>query len=247
MNKINLVDLEKLFHRSKDRIKDLGEVFTPESIVEDMLDLLAKDKRGLWSDIDTTFFEPCCGHGNIVLAIYRRRLEAIYKKALSQNIKEAAYYAVANALNTLWAIDIDANNVEDCRTRVFAATLDFLKEKLRINSDFILISHKREFFAHVLSCIRWQVDENETLSALSSPALAKEKASLTKPGAKWLAQNGHHQLDFNYTWCAFFKECESKGTVPPEFERSLKFLEAVLTGKVRGFDEYRFVKVIIYA
>ena len=66
----NIVDLEKLFHRSKDRIKDLGEVFTPESYVEDMLNLLSKDKRGLWSDEDVTFFEPCAGHGNIVLPIY---------------------------------------------------------------------------------------------------------------------------------------------------------------------------------
>jgi type I restriction-modification system DNA methylase subunit len=57
----NIVDLEKLFHRSKDRIKDLGEVFTPESYVEGMLDLLAKDKRGLWSDEETTFLNPAQG------------------------------------------------------------------------------------------------------------------------------------------------------------------------------------------
>lgn len=40
----NLVKIEELSHRSKERIKNLGEVFTPESYVEDMLSLLAKDK-----------------------------------------------------------------------------------------------------------------------------------------------------------------------------------------------------------
>lgn len=162
----NIVDLKNLFHRSKERIKDLGEVFTPESYVEDMLNLLAKDKRGLWSDEGVSFFEPCCGHGNIVLSIYKRRLDSIYRKALQQGVREAAYYTVANALNTLWAIDIDPKNVENCRSRVLSATLDFLKTKLEIKSNTVLLSKKRDFFAHVLSAIKWHIDENETLSAL---------------------------------------------------------------------------------
>ncbi len=72
----NLTNIEKLFHRSKDRIKDLGEVFTPSSYVEDMLNLLVKDKRDLWSDEQISFFEPCSGHGNIVLAITNRNFKA---------------------------------------------------------------------------------------------------------------------------------------------------------------------------
>src|SRR4051812_561909 len=107
----NIVSLDNLFHRSRERIKDLGEVFTPEKYVEDMLDLFCKDKRGLWADEDVSFFEPTCGHGNFVIAIYKRRVEAIYKKALSQQIRDPALYAVANAINTLWAIDIDSKNV----------------------------------------------------------------------------------------------------------------------------------------
>lgn len=34
-----VVDLEKLFHRSKKRIKELGEVFTPEPHVTDIAKL----------------------------------------------------------------------------------------------------------------------------------------------------------------------------------------------------------------
>ncbi len=241
----NIVDLEKLYHRSKDRIKDLGEVFTPESYVEDMLNLLSKDKRGLWSDEDVTFFEPCAGHGNIVLPIYKRRLEAIYKKALQQGIREAAYYAVANALNTLWAIDIDRKNVENCRSRVLAATLEFLKTKLEIRNDFSLISKKQDFFAHIMSAIKWHIDENETLSALSEEAHGKASAGLTKSGSKWFAQNGHHQLDFDLSWVAFFESCEASKTIPLEFERSTRFIEAILSGKNRGFEDFEFAKAVI--
>jgi hypothetical protein len=243
----NIVDLEKLFHRSKDRIRDLGEVFTPESYVDDMLDLLAKDKRGLWSDEETTFFEPCAGHGNIVLPIYRRRLEGIYKKAISRGSKnsEATFYAVANALNTLWAIDIDPKNVENCRSRVLSATLDFIKTKLEIKSDAVLFSRKRDFFAHVLSAIKWHIDENETLSALSKSDNAKACANLTKSGAKWFSKNGHQPLDFDLSWVSFYESCETSKTIPLEYERSIRFIDAVHSGKLRGFEDYEFAKAVI--
>ncbi|WP_415064372.1 hypothetical protein [Bdellovibrio sp.] len=243
----SILDLEKLFHRSKERIKDLGEVFTPELYVEEMLNLLAKDKRDLWSDEEISFFEPCSGHGNIVLPIYKRRLEGIYKKAMARGIKnsEATFYAVANALNTLWAIDIDPKNIENCRSRVLSATLDFLKTKLEIKSDAILFSKKRDFFAHVLSAIKWHIDENETLSALSNPENAKASANLTKAGAKWFSQNGHHPMDFDLSWVNFYESCEASKTIPLEYERSVRFIDSVISGKLRGFDDYEFAKAVI--
>ena len=114
----NAVEAETLFQRSLERVKNLGEVFTPPSSVEDMLKLLSGGKRGFWGDEEKVFFEPNCGHGNIVIAIYQKRLQALYKKAQAQNNKDAVLFAIANAINTLWAIDIDATNVNQCRNRV---------------------------------------------------------------------------------------------------------------------------------
>ena len=73
--KQNLLDIK--FHRSRDRIRSLGEVFTPEKYVFQMLDML---DRYVWSDIDTVFFEPTCGHGNFVVAIAQRRLKKAVQK-----------------------------------------------------------------------------------------------------------------------------------------------------------------------
>ena len=241
----NIVDLNNLNHRSKERIKNLGEVFTPEAYVEDMLDLLSKDKKNLWSNEDIAFFEPCSGHGNFVLSIYKRRLEAIYKKAVSQGNKDAAYYAVANSLNTLWAIDIDKKNIENCRTRVLSATIEFLKLKTAYKDEKTLLSKKKDFFAHVLSAITWHIEENETLSALSNPQSAKVNAGLTKAGAKWFSINGHQQLNFELTWVHYFEQCESANTTPIEYQRSLKFIEASIYGKTRGFDEFDFAKALL--
>lgn len=244
-----VVSLEKLPYRSRERIKNLGEVFTPESYVEDMLNLLAKDKQSLWSDEEISFFEPCSGHGNIVLSIYKRRLAGIHEKVVAQGLSsktvETPFYAVANALNTLWAIDIDPKNVENCRSRVLLQTLDFLKTKLEIKSDVILISKRQNFFAHVLSAIKWHINENETLSSLNNPENAKASANLTKVGAKWFLQNGHHPMNFDLSWVNFYKSCEASETVPLEYKRSYRFIDAVLSGKLKGFKDYKFAKAVI--
>ena len=46
--------------KSKQRVADHGEVFTPELMVEAMLDLV-KDET---ERIDSRFLEPACGSGN---------------------------------------------------------------------------------------------------------------------------------------------------------------------------------------
>lgn len=237
-----ILDLEKLSHRSRSRIKDLGEVFTPESYVEDMLDLLAKSKKGMWSDEELSFFEPCAGHGNIVTAIFKRRLDGLYKKAAAQGMCDAAYFAVANSINSIWAIDVDPKNIENCRSRVLAATFDFLKRKTDTSNISQIITAKADFFAHVLSAIKWHIEVNETLSALSDKSSAKSSSNLTKVGGRWFTQNGHQPLDFNLTWATFFKSCKTNKTIPMEYERSLRFVESISCGKLRGFDDFEFAK-----
>jgi hypothetical protein len=241
----NILNLDSLSHRSRDRIKNLGEVFTPESYVEEMLNLLARDNKKLWFDEDIVFFEPCSGHGNIVISIYKRRLEAIYKKAISQGNSEAPYYAVANALNSLWAIDIDSKNIENCRSRVLATTFEFLKSKQSIKDELSILKKNKDFFAHILSAIRWQIFENETLSALSTTDKAKNNAHSTKSGGKWFSKNGHHQLDFDTTWVKYYESAEERKIVPAEYQRSFSFIKNILEGKTRGFDEYDFAKVVL--
>lgn len=242
---INILDLNELHHRTRDRVRDLGEVFTPEKYVENMLDLLSKGKRGFWSDEQVSFFEPCCGHGNIVLAIYKRRLEAIYKKALYEFGKEAPYYAVANSINTLWAIDIDSNNVENCRTRIFAVTLNFLRDKVGLKSDSLLFTRKKDFLAHILSAIKWHIDENETLSALSREPEARVNAQKTRSGEKWVAEHGHHPINFHQTWAYFYLECEEEDTIPVEYQRAIRFIDGLLTGSSRGFSDFSFAKFVL--
>lgn len=233
----NIIKLEEIFQRSRARVKGLGEVFTPESYVEQMLDLLAKDKRSFWSDEDLVFFEPSCGHGNIVLPIFRKRLEAFYKKFLIHGAKEAVFYAVANSLNTLWAIDIDFKNVVECRQRVLDATVEFFSEKMNRNSPEDIFKKYDDFFAHVICAINWHIHENETLSALNSSE-AVMSANCTKAGSKWFAKNGHRPLQFETTWAKYYEYCESKGATVIQYERALKFLKSITSKSNRGEVSY---------
>jgi len=77
-----------LHHRSKRRIRNLGEVFTPRKCIEGMFDLL---EESVWSDENIIFFEPTCGHGNFVVAVAERRFNAFFKKFKYEKKKNLIY------------------------------------------------------------------------------------------------------------------------------------------------------------
>src|ERR1700712_5692988 len=62
--------------KSKHRVADHGEVFTPAWMVAAMLDLV-KDET---ERIDSRFLEPACGSGNFLVQVLRRKLAAVQLK-----------------------------------------------------------------------------------------------------------------------------------------------------------------------
>ena len=59
--------------KSKKRVADHGEVFTPPWMVEAMLDLV----KGETERIDSRFLEPACGSGNFLVQVLQRKLAAV--------------------------------------------------------------------------------------------------------------------------------------------------------------------------
>ena len=57
--------------KSRARVKELGEVFTPPHIVSKMLDLIPQDKL---QDPLSTWLEPACETGNFLIEILKRKL-----------------------------------------------------------------------------------------------------------------------------------------------------------------------------
>jgi len=94
--------------KSKDRVKEHGEVFTPDSIVNDMLNLVDEQTKGLdiKQKIDFTYLEPACGNGNFLIRILDRKLGLV--KQLPENEQELW---LLHAIASIYAVDIQRDNV----------------------------------------------------------------------------------------------------------------------------------------
>ena len=98
---------------SKQRVADHGEVYTNQREVNAMLNLVKSETER----IDSRFLEPACGTGNFLLEILNRKL-AIVQTRYAKSQLEYERYAVL-AISSIYGIDILADNVDACRTRLF--------------------------------------------------------------------------------------------------------------------------------
>lgn len=110
--------------KSKKRVSDHGEVFTPPWLVEKMLDLV----KGEAERIDSRFLEPACGSGNFLVPILERKLAAVELKYGKSDF-EKRHFALY-ALTSLYGIELLADNIAECRANmleVFAGYLGLTK------------------------------------------------------------------------------------------------------------------------
>jgi len=101
--------------RSKQRVADHGEVFTPSWLVEDMLDLV----KGESERIDARFLEPACGSGNFLVQVLRRKLAAVDARYRA-SVFERRHYALL-AMMCIYGIELLADNVAECRANLLDA------------------------------------------------------------------------------------------------------------------------------
>jgi transcription-repair coupling factor (superfamily II helicase) len=102
--------------KSKERVRDLAEVFTNEREINSMLDLIEEDKKGFTYRIATTFLEPSCGTGNFLIKILERKLEKI--KTLKPFSKRNIEKYLILAISTMYGVDISKENVVETRARL---------------------------------------------------------------------------------------------------------------------------------
>src|SRR5437899_8220441 len=111
--------------KSKERVADHGEVFTPPWLVEAMLDLV-KDET---ERIDSRFLEPACGSGNFLGEVLRRKLAAVELKYAKSDF-ERRHYALF-ALMCIYGVELLADNIAECR----ASLLEIFAEYLNIDES----------------------------------------------------------------------------------------------------------------
>ncbi len=106
--------------KSKQRIADHGEVFTPDWLVEAMLDLVKDESER----IDSRFLESACGSGNFLVRILQRKLAAVEMK-YGRSDFEKRHYALL-ALMCMYGIELLVDNIAECRANLLEVFAEYL-------------------------------------------------------------------------------------------------------------------------
>lgn len=106
--------------KSKQRVADHGEVFTPSWLVEAMLDFVKDETERL----DSRFLEPACGSGNFLVQILQRKLAAVELK-YGQSEFERRHYALVG-LMCIYGIELLPDNIAECRANLLEIFAEYL-------------------------------------------------------------------------------------------------------------------------
>lgn len=113
----------------KERIEKYGEVFTPDWLVDQMLDDLEAENPDAFAP-STTYLEPTCGDGAFLCGILRRKFA---RCKLREDFR--------TAIRSVWAMEIQADNVEAAIqnvTDLCASAFKLTKEDREIIRDHII-------------------------------------------------------------------------------------------------------------
>ena len=99
--------------------KKLGQVFTPYSIIEQMMDKAGtvKDKNSVWYDETKTNLDPTMGAGNIVIAMLYRRIVQCGQNPVV-------------ALSNVYGVELDSKTLTYARERIKKFMAHFTDEDL---------------------------------------------------------------------------------------------------------------------
>ena len=168
--------------KSKQRVADHGEVFTPAWMVEAMLDLV-KDET---ERIDSRFLEPACGSGNFIVQILQRKLAAVELK-FGKSDFERQHYALLG-LMCIYGIELLADNIAECRANM----LDVFAGHLNIDETHDLYRAA----THVLS-VNLVHGDALTMRAVDGPAV-KDRPPITFAEWGYLGKGKFQRRDFRF-------------------------------------------------
>lgn len=106
--------------KSRQRVVDHGEVFTPAWMVDAMLDLVKEETER----VDSRFLEPACGSGNFLVQVLRRKLTAVELKYRNSEF-EKGHYALLG-LMCIYGVELLEDNIAECRNNLLEIFAEYL-------------------------------------------------------------------------------------------------------------------------
>jgi hypothetical protein len=162
--------------KSKQRVSDHGEVFTPKWLVEVMLDLVKDESQR----VDSRFLEPACGSGNFLLPVLQRKLATVELK-FGKSEFEKRHYALFG-LMCIYGIELLDDNVAECRANL-----------LEILADYLGLDESDDLYGAAAHVLAENIVHGDALAMLTS---AGEPITFAEWG--YLGKGKFQRRDFRY-------------------------------------------------
>ncbi|BCQ01671.1 N-6 DNA methylase [Cutibacterium avidum] len=177
--------------KSKQRVADHGEVFTPSWMVEDMLNLVQEESER----IDSRVLEPACGSGNFLAPVLTRKLLTVAAKHGKSDF-EKRHYALF-ALMCTYGIELLPDNAQECRDNL--ATLF---------NAFLNVSEEDEWARAARAVLAVNIVQGDALT-MTTP----KGAPITFAEWGYLGKGKFQRRDFRYDELTQRSEWEADGSL----------------------------------
>lgn len=186
--------------RSKERVSAHGEVFTPEWMVGNMLDLVRNETER----IESRFLESACGAGNFLKQVLGRKL-GVVKDRYSASSFETRHYALL-ALMSIYGIELMQDNAEQCR-----------QELVTQYANFLSIGHHDVWCLAAKKVVEANIIQGDALTLLTVDG---DKISF--PEWSYLGNGMYQRRDFHFL--ALTQRASIKGTLFELFKDEENFV-----------------------
>jgi hypothetical protein len=132
--------------KTKHRVTDHGEVYTNLREVNAMLDLVDHETKR----IESKFLEPACGNGNFLIEVINRKIQVIKTRYSASQINFERYLFSATA--SIYGIDIQEDNVIECRERLLTFLADSYKKLFKKTYKVEVINSLRFVLSRNILC-----------------------------------------------------------------------------------------------
>lgn len=117
---MSIDEVERLV-KSRKRVADHGEVFTPSWLVDDMLNLVREETER----IDSRVLEPACGSGNFLVPVLTRKLATVLARYGKRDFEKR--HQGLFALMCIYGIELLPDNAQECRENLAEVFRSFLR------------------------------------------------------------------------------------------------------------------------
>lgn len=181
------------FVRSRQRVADHGEVFTPGWLVEAMIDLVAGESER----IDSRFLEPACGSGNFLVPVLQRKVATVDARYGKSDF-EKRHHALL-ALMSIYGIELLADNVAECRENV-----------LEVFVDAVGVNVCDEWYAAAVNVLAVNIVHGDALSMTTREA---SPHPITFAEWSYLGKGRYRRRDFRFDTLTQMSSLGEEGTL----------------------------------